>query len=205
MTTSGSVPRLEQPCAFVLLAAGRGSRFGGGKLLADLAGWPVWRWALESARQAGFADLHVVTNDPLVAAGSEAVRATVHPNPAADQGIASSIAVAVEAGRRARRIVIALADMPFVEPAHLGRLARGPGAVFTGYSGGRSGVPAGFPRSDYEKLLSLNGDRGAATLDWPDAAVVRPRSVQSLIDIDTPESLRQAQAEAFRRRREASR
>jgi molybdenum cofactor cytidylyltransferase len=202
---SGSAPGSERCCAFVLLAAGQGARFGPGKLLADLAGQPVWRWALGNALDAGFDDLHVVTNDPRIANGSEAAGATVHANPMARHGIASSIAVAANATRHAERTIIALADMPFVESGHLRLLASGQGVIFTRHPDGRSGVPAGFPRTACERLLVLERDRGAASLDWPDAAAIDPRSAESLIDVDTPDRLRQAQAIALRLRRAASR
>ena len=202
---SGFAPKSEARCAFVLLAAGQGARFGPGKLLADLAGRPVWRWAIESALEAGLEDLHVVTNDPRIADDCKAAGWSVHGNPTARQGIASSLAIAAQATRHAQRTVIALADMPFVEPRHFGRLASGQGVHFTRHLDGRPGVPAGFPAPARDRLLLLEGDRGAASLDWPDASTVEPPTCDSLFDIDTPDSLRQAQEIALRRRQAASR
>jgi CTP:molybdopterin cytidylyltransferase MocA len=196
---SDSVPPSDRTTAFVLLAAGRGQRFGAGKLLADLCGKPVWRWAFDSALNAGFENLHVVSNDPQIAAVCAGLRVACHPNPDAADGIASSIAVAARATESAPSTVIGLADMPFVQPEHLRRLSLADCAAFTRYPGGRCGVPAAFSREDRVRLLTLDGDRGAASLPWPQAAEFDPGDPEDCIDVDTPAALDAARAIAFRR------
>ncbi|MGX7927155.1 nucleotidyltransferase family protein [Tsuneonella sp. HG094] len=196
---SDSVPPSDRATAFVLLAAGRGQRFGAGKLLADLCGRPLWRWALDNARGAGFDDLHVVSNDPRIAADCEMLNVVCHPNPDADDGMASSIAVASQATRSAPRTVIALADMPFVTPEHFKRLALAKRVAFTRYPAARRGVPAAFGREDFSRLLTLEGDRGAASLFWPDAVDFDPADPEDCFDVDTPKALDQARAIAIKR------
>lgn len=196
---SDSVPPSDRATAFVLLAAGLGARFGTGKLLADLCGRPLWRWSLDSAINAGFENLHVVSNDPQIAPDCERAGVTVHSNPDAADGIASSIAVAARATESAPRTVIGLADMPFVQPEHLRRLSLADCAAFTRYPDGRSGVPAAFSREDRVRLLTLEGDRGAASLAWPDAVDFDPADPEDCFDVDTPEALDQARAIALRR------
>tara|TARA_E500000305_G_scaffold104287_1_gene100493 strand:- start:183 stop:782 length:600 start_codon:yes stop_codon:yes gene_type:complete len=182
--------------AFVLLAAGKAARFGGGKLTSNLDGKPLWRWAADSAVAAGFPQLHIVTNDPLIADAHW----TTHSNPEAEEGIASSIRIAAEIASSCTRLMIALADMPFVEPAHLRALAAADDAAFTRYPNGRDGVPAAFPQSALPKLLKLTGNRGATAIDWPQSTSIEPPSPTSLYDVDTPDDLARAQDIALRRR-----
>lgn len=44
----------ELKTGVVLLAAGQGRRFGGGKLTAQFRGRPLWEWAAETAENANF-------------------------------------------------------------------------------------------------------------------------------------------------------
>ena len=50
----------------LILAGGAGRRFGGGKLLADMAGAPVIRRVAEAVAAADFAEVVVVTGGPEV-------------------------------------------------------------------------------------------------------------------------------------------
>ncbi len=202
---SAFAPLPEPRCGFVLLAAGKGARFGGGKLTANLGGKPLWRWAAESAVMGGMNALHLVTNDPQIASEAAAIGWTVHPNQAADEGVASSIRLAARAAASCQRLVVALADMPFVEPEHLRRLAAAKGAAFTKQSDGCAGVPAAFPATAYAQLARLTGNRGAAALHWPDSESITPASPEALFDIDTAADLDRAREIAVRRAREACR
>lgn len=81
--------------AALVLAAGAGSRFGGGKLLATLAGRPVLQHVLDLVAVAGIEEVLVVLGDD-VATVEGAIRwrrerRVVNPNPAA--GLASSVRV----------------------------------------------------------------------------------------------------------------
>lgn len=176
---------LPPSIAFVLLAAGSGSRFGGGKLLAPLAGRPLWNHAADAAARAGFVTRIMVTRDdgPVAPDGWQRI-----VNAAPDEGIASSIRAGVAAAGGADRIVLALADMPFVDPAHLRALALADGTVFTAQPDGGRGIPAGFGRAAFAVLSSLTGDRGAGGAAWRDAKVLSA-DLHSLRDIDTSADL----------------
>ena len=202
---SAFAPTPDSPAAFALLAAGRGERFGGGKLAADLAGKPLWRWAADSALLAGLCEVHVITNDSQITHEATAAGWVAHSNHAADEGVASSIRIAARAVASSTRLVIALADMPFIEPEHLGRLASSNGVVFTAQLDGRAGVPAAFPSQAYAQLAELAGNRGAAGIRWLDPTILHPASRESLFDVDTEADLEQARAVAVRLLREASR
>lgn len=182
---AGAEPALPSGIALVLLAAGQGRRFGAAKQTARLAGIPLWRHAARAASEAGFVTRVIVTRPdaPLAADGW-----AVAVNAGAEAGLASSIAVGVRAAQAAMRIVLALADMPFVSPAHLRTLALREGTIFTAMPGGGRGIPAAFPAAAFARLLTLAGDRGAASLDWPESTMLAADPA-TLIDIDTPADL----------------
>lgn len=194
---SGSAHTLEPGIVVALLAAGSSRRFGGGKLGADLEGRPLIRWAADAVRETGF------QTRVLVIAGSAASDFglgregwTVVVNPDAEAGIAGSIRTAAAAANGCERLVLGLADMPFVPAEHYRSLALATGVAFTRYSGSKNGVPAAFDRHAVERLSSLEGDKGANALDWPGATSINPPTTDALLDIDTAQDLATAQAVA---------
>lgn len=188
----------------VLLAAGRGVRFGGDKLLAPLpvavgevpAGTPI---GVASARNLGaaLAEVLVVTRpgEPLLAARLRAEGARTIECPDAQRGMGATLACGVAASSDADGWLIALADMPWVTPATIAAvaaaLASGADIAAPVYRGTR-GHPVGFARSHRRALLACSGDEGArgviaahrehlVPVDVDDRGVVR--------DVDTPADL----------------
>src|SRR5271170_827065 len=110
---------MRGPIVGVLLAAGSASRFGGGKLLALLPdGNPIGVVALKHL--AAVVDSVVVVvrpQDDPVAAALVACGGRVTRCPHAAEGIGASLAWGVRAAPVAAAWLIALADMPWVEPA----------------------------------------------------------------------------------------
>jgi molybdenum cofactor cytidylyltransferase len=174
--------------AGAVLAAGASTRLGQPKQLLSAFGQPLVARALQQLRAAGCAPVAVVLGsgrEPIARLLSE-MDAELLDNPDWEEGIASSLRVAVRwaaaLGREA--LVLAVCDQPLLSAAHLLALqaawrARACSAVASGYCG-RRGVPALFPCAWFPRLLSLQGDRGAAVLlqddpevavvDWPDGA-----------------------------------
>src|SRR5262245_9788344 len=101
-----------------VLAAGRGERFGGGKLEAMCAGKPLGRWALEAAEAAGLGPGTIVTGPAGVSFGGTWAR-LVNPRP--EQGLGSSLALAAQAALddQAKMLLVLLADMPLVTADYL--------------------------------------------------------------------------------------
>ena len=194
----------------ILLAAGSSSRFGANKLLHPLpdvasagstagshAGTPI---AVASARhlaaalpnpiavvRPGVPDLEAA----LRAAGCEVV---VCPN--ADEGMGASLACAVAAARDSDAWVVALADMPYLQPATIACVAKwlGDGAVIAApvYKGNR-GHPVGMTEWLRDELLALRGDEGARRILQRHAGSIQLIPVDdpgSLQDIDTPDDLK---------------
>lgn len=190
---SASTPTLDRGIAFALLAAGSSRRAGGGKLGFLLENKPLLLWSAEAAERAGFQTRYfIVASEALPDAGLAAKGWTHVINREAGSGIASSIRAAAHAAHGCERLVIALADMPFVTPAHLRALALSRGPAFTRYPTGRNGVPAGFDRDDLVRFDRLEGDAGAASLAWNSAVSVAPAAQEELRDIDTLQDLENA-------------
>lgn len=194
----------------ILLAAGRGSRFDpsgrrskllepaptgrhGGKPLAEAAARNL-RDALEEvvaivrpADNAAQRRLH----DALADAGCRLV-----VNERADEGIGTSLACGVVATAHAAGWVVALADMPAIEPGSIRAVAQ---ALRDGHEtaapffGDRRGHPVGFARALYAPLAALRGDEGARALlitHPPHRIDVADRGV--LLDFDTAAGLARA-------------
>ena len=178
-----------------ILAAGRGVRFGGDKLDAPCAGRALGGWALRAVAKAGLPPGIIVTGPDIpVFACNSGWAVTINADPAA--GLAGSLRIAAEAaaGRRARALLIVLADMPLIAPEMLRQLTDHADAPAAAMHPNGPGVPAIFPRHLYSALLSQAGDRGAARLltEQPDLRVIRCDPV-SLYDVDTPAALREAE------------
>ncbi len=150
----------------ILLCAGRGTRFGGGKLLHRLnEGTPIGVAALRNLR-AALPDVKTVvrSGDDALADALQAEGVAVHICQDAHLGMARSLICAVGAARDADGWVIALGDMPFVRPSTVkaiaGRVASSGGIAVPMYNGQR-GHPVGFGRRYLAELLQLQGDQGA--------------------------------------------
>ena len=111
----------------VLLAAGRGERFGGGKLVAPLPGTgvAVGVAALRNLR-AALPDVVAVVRpgDDVLAGVLAAEGARVVRAERAAEGMGASLAAGVDAAGAADGYVVALADMPWIAPATMARIAR---------------------------------------------------------------------------------
>jgi molybdenum cofactor cytidylyltransferase len=188
----------SQPAiAGILLAAGAGSRFGGGKLLHPLDGVAIGVRAARNLQAAGLAVTAVVRpgSDELVRLlQHEGVTVTVCEHAAEGMGV--SLAHVIAHTRTAAGWVVALADMPRIQPPTIQRVAdalrQGALIAAPGYQGER-GHPVGLSARLLDELLQLKGDEGAR------AVIVKHRAQLQLIagddpgvvyDIDRPEDVR---------------
>ncbi|WP_394728778.1 NTP transferase domain-containing protein [Altererythrobacter sp. GH1-8] len=180
----------------MILAAGRGERFGGDKLNSLCAGKPLGHWALQRASEAGFGTGLVVYSETqtefLTGFPSWTIRQIVNPSAQMSDSLHCAVRYASEV--RAEAILILLADMPLIDPQHLKILAKQEGVAATLYPDGRTGVPAKIPEQHYSQLLSLHGDRGAASwLNHLSHLTRMEAPADSLLDVDTPEALAEAE------------
>lgn len=172
----------DEKTGVILLAAGQGTRFGGGKLTADFRGRPLWEWAAEAADNVTFDQRILVIGPHSTITGRPGWRLV--ENTIAHRGMGTSIAAGIRALTDCDQVVVMLADMPLVSTTHILRILASRGVSFTRYSDGKAGCPAAFPQSDFDRLMSLTGDQGARILDLEDVALVGPVNEGELADID---------------------
>ncbi|MCU1399547.1 MAG: hypothetical protein JWN62_2656 [Acidimicrobiales bacterium] len=199
----------EEICAIVL-AAGAGSRFRAGarpqssdrtgearhKLVADLRGRPVYRWALDAVLAAGFGEVVLVTGaveldvadiDP----GSS--RLTVAANPRWADGQATSLQCGLQFASElgATAVVVGLGDQPFVTAKAWRAVAASPSEIAVATYAGVRANPV-LLRASVWPLLPIAGDQGARSLIAQRSdLVVQVACVGSPADIDTMEDLQQ--------------
>lgn len=179
----------------LLLTAGSSTRFGADKRWHRLAdGTPM---ALQSARRLVAACPHSIavvrTNDAelaelLAAAGLQCIVCTQ-----ASDGMGHSLAAGVAAtAETSTGWLVALADMPFIEPASyaavIGVLNDGARIARPAFSG-RPGHPVGFAAGYRDELLALTGDQGGKAIISRDPAALCLCPVDDpgvLQDIDQP-------------------
>ncbi len=182
--------------AGVLLAAGRGRRFGGNKLEAMFEGKMLGMHAAATLARVGCGWLFAV-HDPAhagLAAALDAQGFALIANDDADRDLSHSLALAIGAARatEATALLVCLGDMPFVTAAHLcAVIAAGKDRVVASALGDTRMPPALLPRSCWPALATQTGDIGARTLSG-DATLVRA-SAALLADIDTQADLARRQ------------
>jgi molybdenum cofactor cytidylyltransferase len=190
----------RSPCV-LLLAAGFSRRFGADKTLWPLADGTPLAAACVRRIQTITPHLCVVLRpeqQQLAALlAPQAVRMIVTSD--AERGMGASLAAGVAATADAAGWLIALADMPYIQPQSyqqlLQRLSAGPDDLIClpDYQGQR-GHPVGFGRYWRAELLALDGDSGARGLLVRHAAQVERLACSDpgvLADIDRPQDFAQ--------------
>ncbi|KST65716.1 nucleotidyltransferase family protein [Mastigocoleus testarum] len=187
--------------AIVILAAGRGSRFGdhSPKPLALLAGRSLISYALTAAFDSGLAPVLLV-----LGYGYQKVVSSVPPsvkivhNPSWQCGIASSLKAALrvlEPYKSIEALCIGLADQPLVGAASYQHLVS---AYYEGASfavatyGGFRRNPVLLARSMWHNAMKLEGDEGAKQLMQVHPVVeVDCDGTGNPVDVDTKDELQQ--------------
>lgn len=189
----------------LVLAAGAGARFGGGKLLASWNGGVLLDGALAAAFAAPVRRVTVVWGaDPRVAdaaqtfagAAGQAARLGLAHAVAHARGLSQSLKAGVEhLAADCAGVFVFLGDMPRAPHALAGpmaqALAAGAPAVAATFAG-RRGHPVLFSRALFPALMSLTGDRGAgAILAGLGPALVEIAATDDgvLFDVDRPGDL----------------
>ena len=177
--------------AVALLAAGRGVRFGSDKLLAEFEGEPLGLKAARTLIDLPFAcHIAVCRSDSELAGYYENLGFHIVANGEPERGQAHSLHLAVEAATatKARALLVTLADMPSVTPAHLAAMIVAYDGTTTASTNGRAPMPPSiFPRETWPELLATSGDVGARALLKAANHVAAPEG--ELRDIDTPADL----------------
>lgn len=179
--------------AAVLLAAGSGTRFESEqpKLLAELDGRPLVRWAIESAMASGLPGPYVVTGSVDLGDALEGARVVINDRWA--EGMASSLCAGIRAAEADGHdaVVVALGDQPGLSPDAWRAVAAAtdtPIAVAT-YSGKRA-HPVRLNAAIWADLPE-SGEDGARILmrERPHLVTEVPCNAGTATDIDTAEEL----------------
>ncbi len=192
--------------AAIILAAGSGSRFGGGKVRAQLDGRPLVAHVLAAVREAGVGRVALVLGRDAGAvldairdadaAALDGVLVAVNPTP--ERGLATSLGIGFGAATVApapAAIFVLLGDQPRVRTdvllALCGAVApAGAVAVVPRYAGDAAPNPVLLLPAGWGLVAQLSGDRGLGTLLAADAArVLRVPVPGTNPDVDTTADL----------------
>jgi molybdenum cofactor cytidylyltransferase len=187
--------------AAIVLAAGRGLRFGAGenKLLVELDGIPLLRRVVGAALASRACRTVVVTGHARadVEAALSGMSVVFAHNPDFERGLASSLRVGVSAVGDATGALALLGDMPGVRAGTLDALIAafeqsGPGCpAVIPVKEGRRGNPVLLGRVLFPLLAGLEGDAGARQLLKSNPGVVETPVDDDAIhaDVDTRDDL----------------
>jgi len=190
----------------ILLAAGQGTRFGGGKLFAPLrtafddipAGTAIGVAACRHLVAALPETIAVVRpGDSSLAAALAAEGAHVVECLRADEGMGASLACGAAAAADADGWVVALADMPWIRVATIRAVAEAIAAgadIAAPEFSGRRGHPVAFSRRHGAALAALEGDEGARAVLVAHQASVRTLAVADagiVRDVDRRDDIQQ--------------
>ncbi len=181
----------------IVLAAGASTRFGRTKQLEPFEGVSLAAGAMRKAESVcGVRSVLVTGKD------WNAVAETCAPlagyfviNNDYEQGLASSIVCGVRSvAESADAILLMLADLPLVTTEHLENLVKAwvesPRSIIASAFEDTLGPPIVFPKSDFDELLKLKGDRGARpVIDANRDRVQAIACEEAAFDIDRPEDL----------------
>jgi CTP:molybdopterin cytidylyltransferase MocA len=207
MTTNVPSPTggaLRSRISAVVLAAGAGSRFGGGKLLAEYLGRPLIEATLLGLREAPVDETIVVVGDDAEGLRDlcESYGVRLVENPEWAEGMATSVKKGLAAcSPDADAAVVVLGDQPLVGAKAVERLVEaheGGATVAVATYGGERRNPVLFARATWPMLEEeLSGDEGARGFlrTHPEMVTEVPcDDVADPTDVDTVEDLRRLEA-----------
>lgn len=169
----------------LLLAAGRGRRFGSDKLMHRLPdGRPLIAASARGLKATTDRTIalvrpdHTVMHEALMDLGIELIEVAD-----ADAGMGNTLAAGIRATSEAVGWVVALGDMPGVHRDTMYEVAqalRAGAAIVAPFHRGQRGHPVGFSSRWYDLLQGLTGDEGARRLLRAHSAAM------TRIDVDDP-------------------
>ncbi|WP_424361384.1 nucleotidyltransferase family protein [Methylocystis parvus] len=186
--------------AAIILAAGRGARYGAAqsKLIADIDGVPIIRRVAQAALASRAARAVVVTGHAKkeIEAALSGLPVAFVFNPDFASGLASSLRTGLSAVADADGALALLGDMPGVTPSIIDALIAAfekepTSAAVIPTSDGRRGNPVLLSRALFPQVAMLEGDEGARKLLRETRGVVELSLDDEgvLADVDTPADL----------------
>jgi CTP:molybdopterin cytidylyltransferase MocA len=183
----------------IVLAAGRGSRFGAAapKTLARLGARPLVAHAVTAAIDSGLRPLVIVVGCQAAdVAAAAADFGVVVENPDWEEGMSTSLRAGlatVLADRSVTAVAVALADQPRIGPGAYRRLVaahRDGAELAVATYAGKRGHPVLIGRTHFQEAMKMTGDQGARTLLATHPVVEVPcDGTGDALDVDTPDDL----------------
>lgn len=184
--------------AAIVLAAGRSSRMGSNKLVADVGGTPMVRRVVEAALGSRAKPVIVVTghDETRVRAAIDGLDVTIARNVDYADGLSTSLKAGLAAlPPTADAALVLLGDMPLVRAADcdavLAGLAEDGVLIALATSGGRRGNPVAWSRRLFPELMATDGDAGGRALlsRYADQVAEVEIGAAAALDADTPAAL----------------
>ena len=190
----------------ILLAAGRGVRFGGDKLAACVEGRTLFARALDVAAALGASRCVAVVSDPARALEAKARGLLPVLNDRPEAGISRSIRLgldacdasgACDAGGACDAYLFMVGDQPYLRAQSVRTLIetweRGRCAIACLGCGGEPGNPVIFAARFAPELRALSGDVGGKRVmrAHPELVRIVQADARELWDMDTPQERRQ--------------
>jgi molybdenum cofactor cytidylyltransferase len=195
---------MDDVIAGIYLAAGRGKRFGGDKLLHMVGGRPLFSYSLDTCLDSRLGIIIVVTgprSSKLAKVMQKRYLQKTRIRFVENRDTASGLASSLKAGFLAvpwwaTGAMVLLADMPRITTTIIDRLVKThsetPGIVIP-KCGGELRHPRLFPRQYFGEFLQLADDEtGVSVIDSHSNEIVPVRVGEetNYIDIDTPDDLK---------------
>lgn len=193
--------RIRSKYAIVILAAGAGSRFGGGKLLVPVRGKALYEHMIQKSRAFSGFPCFIVTGEEKIAeeAKKQGIVAVCNKEP--EKGISRSICLGLEAviahcGNSIKGVLFSVCDQPGLGVPTMQKIFNTamlhPGSIVCAGHAGRKGNPVLWDRKYFSELMALDGDRGGRQIMDNYRAVLRivEAEAEELIDIDRREDIR---------------
>ncbi len=194
------LPQHAPKVAAIVLAAGKSSRMGSNKLLADFDGKPLLRHGVENIKQSDAQHVVVVTGNE-----AEHVKAALRPlavNFVHNENFANGLSTSLKCGLAALppdvdAVLICLGDMPLVDSQTINRLISSFNVgehrtICVPVHDGKRGNPVLWGRQHFPGLQAIEGDQGGRLLmdALSDEMVeVDVKTGGVLVDVDTPQAL----------------
>jgi molybdenum cofactor cytidylyltransferase len=185
--------------AALILAAGRSTRMGTNKLLAEVGGKPIVRRVVETVLASAAHPVYVVVGHQVdqVRAALDGLQVTFVENPRFAEGLSTSLKCGLEAlPAETDGALILLGDMPEIAPNLLDRLIAGFApkegrSIVLPVAGGKRGNPVLWDRQYFAEMSLVAGDTGAKHLLGLHADQVAEITADDAVhtDIDTPDAL----------------
>lgn len=185
----------REKIACIMMAAGAGARFGGGKLTSLFRGRMLIEYALDAVPAAELCGVYVVSGDPIVLETARARGFTAVENDRPEDGVSRTIRLGLEAAGACGAAMFMVADQPMLRRRSVEGLIASyraePDRIAALACDGRKGNPCIFPARYFSELARLAGDQGGSAVirKHPDALRLTEVSAEELVDLDTREEM----------------